>query len=101
MRIWNEMMLCEHPQGAGPLVGAQMRYLIGSAHGWLGGLGFGAADPLPARQDGVDASRLWRPSRSPERQCEVAQTLQLAQRLDASASLYPAARVVKSKLLAA
>jgi hypothetical protein len=43
MRIWNEMMLCEHPQGAGPLVGAQMRYLIDSAHGWLGGLGFGAA----------------------------------------------------------
>ncbi len=43
MRIWNELMLCEHPQGAGPLVGAQMRYLIGSQHGWLGGLGFGAA----------------------------------------------------------
>ena len=43
MRTWNELMLCEHPQGAGPLVGAQMRYLIGSAHGWLGGLGFGAA----------------------------------------------------------
>ena len=37
MRIWNELMLCEHPQGAGPLVGAQMRYLIGSEHGWLGG----------------------------------------------------------------
>ncbi len=36
-------MLREHPQGAGPLVGAQMRYLIGSAHGWLGGLGFAAA----------------------------------------------------------
>lgn len=43
MRIWNELMLREHPQGAGPLVGAQMRYLIGSEHGWLGGLGFGAA----------------------------------------------------------
>ncbi len=43
MRVWNEMMLCEHPQGAGPLVGAQMRYLIGSEHGWLGGFGFGAA----------------------------------------------------------
>ena len=43
MRIWNEMMLCEHPQGAGPLVGAQMRYLIGSRYGWLGGFGFGAA----------------------------------------------------------
>ena len=23
MRVWNELMLCEHPQGAGPLVGAQ------------------------------------------------------------------------------
>jgi hypothetical protein len=43
MRLWNELMLCEHPQGAGPLVGAQMRYLIGSEHGWLGGFGFGAA----------------------------------------------------------
>ena len=43
MQIWNELMLCEHPQGAGPLVGAQMRYLIGSEHGWLGGLGFSAA----------------------------------------------------------
>ena len=43
MRLWNEMMLCDHPQGAGPLVGAQMRYLIGSEHGWLGGFGFGAA----------------------------------------------------------
>ena len=43
IRLWNEMMAREHPQGAGPLVGAQMRYLIGSAHGWLGGLGFGAS----------------------------------------------------------
>lgn len=43
MRVWNELMICEHPQGAGPLVGAQMRYLIGSGHGWLGGFGFGAA----------------------------------------------------------
>jgi hypothetical protein len=42
-RIWNELMLREHPQGAGPLVGAQLRYLIGSAHGWLGGFGFSAA----------------------------------------------------------
>ena len=36
MRIWNELMIEEHPQGAGPLVGRQVRYLIGSAHGWLG-----------------------------------------------------------------
>jgi len=43
MRVWNEMMIGEHPQGAGPLVGAQVRYLIDSAHGWLGGFGFAAA----------------------------------------------------------
>ena len=43
VRIWNELMINEHPNGVGPLVGRQLRYLIGSAHGWLGGLGFGAA----------------------------------------------------------
>jgi hypothetical protein len=43
MRIWNEMMIQEHPRGAGPLVGRQLRYLIDSQHGWLGGLGFSAA----------------------------------------------------------
>lgn len=42
LRLWTELM-CEHPQGAGVMVGAQMRYLIGSEHGWLGGLGFGAS----------------------------------------------------------
>ena len=43
MRTWNELMIREHPQGAGPFVGRQLRYLIGSQHGWLGGLGFAAA----------------------------------------------------------
>ena len=43
MRIWNEMMIREHPRGAGPLVGRQLRYLIDSEHGFLGALGFGAA----------------------------------------------------------
>jgi hypothetical protein len=43
MQIWNELMIGEHPQGAGPLVGRQLRYLIGSRHGWLGGFGFAAA----------------------------------------------------------
>jgi len=43
MRIWNELMLNDHPQGAGPLVGRQLRYLIGSQHGWLGGFGFASA----------------------------------------------------------
>ncbi len=35
-RVWNELMF-EHPCGPGPLVGCQLRYLISSAHGWLGG----------------------------------------------------------------
>jgi len=43
IRIWNEMMFREHPQGAGPLVGRQLRYLIASEHGWLGGFGFASA----------------------------------------------------------
>ncbi len=42
MRVWNELMIREHPQGAGPLVGRQLRYLLGSEHGWLGGFGFAA-----------------------------------------------------------
>ena len=42
LRMWNSL-LDGHPQGAGPLVGRQLRYLIGSDHGWLGGLGFAAA----------------------------------------------------------
>ena len=43
MRIWNEMFETEHPRGAGPLVGRQLRYLIGSEHGWLGGAAFASA----------------------------------------------------------
>lgn len=43
MRIWNELMIQDHPRGAGPLVGAQIRYLIHSEHGWLGGFGFSAS----------------------------------------------------------
>jgi len=51
MRIWNELMICDHPQGAGPLVGRQLRYLIGSEHGWLGGFGFAAAARRLADRD--------------------------------------------------
>ena len=42
MRMWNEMMIEEHPLGAGPFVGRQLRYLIHSQCGWLGGFGFAA-----------------------------------------------------------
>ncbi|MCP4259204.1 MAG: DUF4338 domain-containing protein, partial [Planctomycetes bacterium] len=43
MRIWNELMIQDHPRGAGPLIGRQLRYLIQSEHGWLGGISFSSA----------------------------------------------------------
>jgi hypothetical protein len=42
-RIWRSLFERYHPQGAGPLCGAQLRYLLRSPrHGWLGGLAFSA-----------------------------------------------------------
>jgi hypothetical protein len=43
IRLWNELMIQDHPQGERPLVGRQLRYLAKSEHGWLGGIGFSAA----------------------------------------------------------
>jgi hypothetical protein len=43
MRIWNELMIRDHPRGAGPLVGRQLYYLVQSEHGWLGGFGFSSS----------------------------------------------------------
>lgn len=43
MRIWNELVAREHPQGDRRLVGRQLRYLVGSEHGWLGAVGFSAS----------------------------------------------------------
>ena len=43
LKIWNELMISEHPIKTANLVGRQLRYLIGSKHGYLGGLGFAAA----------------------------------------------------------
>ncbi len=45
-RAWNEEwkhLMTHHYLGPGPLVGAQMRYLIGSDRGWVGALAFSAA----------------------------------------------------------
>ena len=54
MRIWNELMLTEHYLEAATLVGRQMRYLIRSEHGWLGGIGFAApALQLSARDQWI------------------------------------------------
>ncbi len=41
-RIFNELMLTEHPLHDCRLVGRQLRYLIGSDHGWLGAMGVGS-----------------------------------------------------------
>src|SRR5215203_1531399 len=54
LRIWNELMIREHPLKECRLVGRQFRYLIGSDHGWLGGIGFGsAALQLQGRDDWI------------------------------------------------
>jgi hypothetical protein len=53
-RTWNELMLTEHPLKDCRLVGRQLRYLIGSEHGWLGGIGFGScALRLSARDEWI------------------------------------------------
>lgn len=41
-RTWNELMETEHPLHNSRMVGRQLRYLIGSEHGWLGAVGFGS-----------------------------------------------------------
>jgi len=59
LRIWNELMLSEHPLEDARLVGRQLRYLLDSDHGWLGGMGFGsAALYLEGRDDWIG----WNPS---------------------------------------
>jgi hypothetical protein len=51
-QTWNELLDRYHPQGAGPLCGAQMRYAIRSHTGeWLGGLAFSAAAGGAAPRD--------------------------------------------------
>ena len=58
--IWHALMAAEHPRGAGPLVGCQLRYLVGSAHGWLGAAGVATGALRLAARDrwiGWDAAR--------------------------------------------
>ena len=50
---WKRLM-AHHYLGPGPLVGAQMRYLIGSERGWVGALAFSAAAWHVAARDGLD-----------------------------------------------
>ena len=41
--VWNTLIAREHPHGVTTFAGCQVRYLVGSAHGWLGAAGFSAA----------------------------------------------------------
>ncbi len=41
--LWNTLIAREHPHGLTTFAGCQVRYLVGSAHGWLGAAGFSAA----------------------------------------------------------
>ena len=50
-RTWNELIAREHPRGAVLHAGAQLRYLLVSAHGVLGALGFAAAALMLAARD--------------------------------------------------
>ncbi|MCY4590242.1 MAG: DUF4338 domain-containing protein [Alphaproteobacteria bacterium] len=49
--IWQGLMEHEHPHGAGPLVGRQLRYLLWSDHGWLGAIGIAASALQLAARD--------------------------------------------------
>ena len=42
-RIWKALLEQYHYLGAGPLCGAQLRYLVGCPQGWVGALAFSAA----------------------------------------------------------
>jgi hypothetical protein len=69
-RLWNDLMIQQHPCGDAPLVGPQLRYLIGSDHGWLGALGFSsAAFLLGARDQWIGWSRAARVAHLPEVIC--------------------------------
>lgn len=41
--LWNTLLHFEHPQGTATFAGCQMRYLVVSAHGVLGAVGFSAS----------------------------------------------------------
>ena len=59
--VFNELMASEHPRSARLHVDRQLRYLVGSSHGWLGGLLFAPATRVLAARDAWlgwdDASR--------------------------------------------
>ena len=49
--VWNTLIAHEHPHGMTTFAGCQVRYLVGSRHGWLGAAGFSAAALKVAARD--------------------------------------------------
>ena len=49
--VWNTLIAREHPHGMTTFAGCQVRYLVGSAHGWLAAAGFSAAALRVAARD--------------------------------------------------
>jgi len=49
--LWNTLIAREHPHGMTTFAGCQVRYLVGSAHGWLAAAGFSAAALRVAARD--------------------------------------------------
>ncbi|MCY4141228.1 MAG: DUF4338 domain-containing protein [Rhodobacteraceae bacterium] len=41
--LWNTLIVREHPHGMTNFPGCQLRYLVGSSHGWQGAAEFSAA----------------------------------------------------------
>jgi hypothetical protein len=65
-RLWRALM-AHHPLGAGPLCGAQLRYLIDSGAGYLGALSFSAAARrLRAREAFIGWDEATRRARLPQ-----------------------------------
>jgi hypothetical protein len=66
-QLWNDLIIAQHPCGDAPLVGTQLRYLMGSDHGWLGAIGFGpAAFALASRDQWIGWSTAARLGHLPE-----------------------------------
>jgi Domain of unknown function (DUF4338)/Transposase DNA-binding len=62
--LWNDLIMRQHPCGDAKLAGPQLRYLIGSEHGWLGALSFGPGVwQLAARDAWIGWSSTARPRR--------------------------------------
>ena len=50
-QVWNTLIADEHPHGMTTFAGCQLRYLVHSAHGYLGAVGFSAAALRVAARD--------------------------------------------------